>query len=229
MANAEIELYQILATAAPCIYLSVAIAEKKLYIPEPYPWFHSEKCKPCPVALVPTLGCSRPLPPSLLLLASALPGDIIPGYVFFVLVKTVLTFGPAWLHRKENINTLGQPRPQKLLLLARRAAVSAARERRPIYLCLHPLPRAHVEFRGRNGPGRRAPEPHANPIRMCTAATTAVCCCFCCCCAAAAEANLVRAVAATAAVLRLVKWRAIFYEQNNEEQNIVTVYQEIKI
>ena len=41
MANAEIELYPILATAAPCIYLSLAIANKELYILEPYPWFHS--------------------------------------------------------------------------------------------------------------------------------------------------------------------------------------------
>ena len=41
MANAEIELYPILATAAPCVYLSLAIASKELYILEPYPWFHS--------------------------------------------------------------------------------------------------------------------------------------------------------------------------------------------
>ena len=51
------------------------------------PVFRAEKCKPCPVALVPTLGCSRPLPPGLLLLASALSGNIRPGYVFFFLVK----------------------------------------------------------------------------------------------------------------------------------------------
>ena len=38
----------------------------------------------CPVALVPTLGCSRPLLPSLLLVASALSGNIIPGYVFLL-------------------------------------------------------------------------------------------------------------------------------------------------
>ena len=41
--NAEIELYPILATAAPCIYVSFAIANKALYILEPYPWFHSGK------------------------------------------------------------------------------------------------------------------------------------------------------------------------------------------
>ena len=39
MANAEIELCPILATAAPCIHLSLAIASKELYILEPYPWF----------------------------------------------------------------------------------------------------------------------------------------------------------------------------------------------
>ena len=37
------------------------------------PVSRAERCKPCPAALVLTLGCSRPLPPSLLLLASALP------------------------------------------------------------------------------------------------------------------------------------------------------------
>ena len=99
------------------------------------------------------------------------------------------------------MNTPGQPRPQTLSLLARRAAARAAGERRPIYPWLHPCPRTHVEIRGRNGPGRRAAKPHINPIHMYTAATTAVCCCYCCCCAAAAEVNLVRAVAATAAVL----------------------------
>ena len=132
-----IELHPILATAAPCIYLSLAIANKELHILEPYPWFHSvqkrylawsrlacmlrsrclppsprsapssklsplyvpmspvsraERCKPCPVALVPTLGCSRPLPPSLLLLASAV-RKYNTGTCLFVQVKMVLTFG----------------------------------------------------------------------------------------------------------------------------------------
>ena len=45
MVNAEIELYPILATAAPCVYLSLAIANKELYILEPYPWFHSAQNK----------------------------------------------------------------------------------------------------------------------------------------------------------------------------------------
>ena len=34
-------MYPILATTAPCIYLSLAIANEKLHILEPYPWMHS--------------------------------------------------------------------------------------------------------------------------------------------------------------------------------------------
>ena len=40
MANVEIEVCPILATAAPCIYLSLAISNEELYVREPYPWFH---------------------------------------------------------------------------------------------------------------------------------------------------------------------------------------------
>ena len=60
-----------------------------LYVPVS-PVSRAERCKPCPEALVPTLGCSQPLPPSLLLLASALSGNLIPGYVF--LCKQKLSF-----------------------------------------------------------------------------------------------------------------------------------------
>ena len=52
--------------------------------------------------------------------------------------------------------------------------------------------------------GGAPPKPHTNPIHMCTADTTAVCCCYCCCCAAT-EVNVLRAVAATAAVLLLLR------------------------
>ena len=34
--------------------------------------------------------------------------------------------------------------------------------RAPVSPCLHPCPRTHGEIRGRNGPGRRAREPHTN-------------------------------------------------------------------
>ena len=64
-------------------------------------------------------------------------------------------------------------------------------------------------------------------------ASTAVCCCHRCCCAADAEVNLVRAVAATAAVLLLLRLNEcsrisghFLYEQNNEEQKL---YMFIKI
>ena len=210
---------------------SLAIANKELYILEPYPWFHSAppkntwpgrdsraccardashlaalgailqafpalcpvspvsrtaRCKPRPVALVPTLSCSRPLPPSLLLLASALSGNIIPGYVFLLKHKRSLHSDTSSYPTREK-NTPGQQRPQTLSLQPRRAAARAAGERRPVYFCLHPCPRTHVEIRGRNGPGWRAAKLHTNPIHMMiNAATTAVihmllllllCCC----------------------------------------------------
>ena len=53
----------------------------QFYVPAS-PVSRAEICKPCPVAIVPTLGCPRPVPPSLLLRASALSGNIIPGVCF---------------------------------------------------------------------------------------------------------------------------------------------------
>ena len=53
----------------------------RLYVPVS-PVSRAGRCKPRPVALVPTLRSSRPLPPSLVLLASALSGNIIPGHMF---------------------------------------------------------------------------------------------------------------------------------------------------
>ena len=72
------------------------------------------------------------------------------GICLFVQVKTVLTFGHVWLPRKRKTNTPGQPRPQTLSLLPRRVAARATGERRPVYPCLHPCPRTHVDIRGRN-------------------------------------------------------------------------------
>ena len=67
-----------------------------LYVPVS-PVSRAERCKPCPVALVPTLGFSRPLTPSLLLLASALSGNIIPGYK-----------GSAWVPAKAGTHASGR-------------------------------------------------------------------------------------------------------------------------
>ena len=218
-------MYPILATAAPCIYPNLAIANKELYIFESYPWFHSAQQQifglvetrvhaalAMPVTLD-ALGAVFQDFPALCPCEPRLPrGEmqavpcgarsntrLLPAYTsqcplagirsvrkynagicIFVQVKTVLTFGHVWLPRKKTINTPGQPRPQTLSLLPRRAAARAVGERRPVYPCLHPCPRTHVEIRGRKGPGRRGPKPHTNPIYMYTAATSAACCCYCC-------------------------------------------------
>ena len=145
MANAEIELYRILATVSPTwVCLSLIRRELSLdlnhgsTLPKTtyLPWSsrvhaallmcatlaslgrlsplyfpmssasRAERYKPCYVALVPTLGCSRSLPPSLLLLASVLSGNITPGYVFLLKDKRSLhsdtSSYPArekWTHR----------------------------------------------------------------------------------------------------------------------------------
>ena len=116
-----------------------------LYVPVS-PVSRAEGCKPCPVPLCPynteyrdTSVCSSKNSP----------------YIRTRLVTP-----------QKLINTLGQPRPQTLSLLPRRAAARAAGERRQVYPCLYPCPRTHVEMRGRNGPGRRAPNPHTNLIQL---------------------------------------------------------------
>ena len=191
MANAETELYTVLATTAPRIYLSLAIANKELYILEPYPWFLSapkkylawsrlacmlrsrcmppwprsapssklftryvpvspvsraERCKPCPVALVPTLGCSRPLPPSLLLLASALSGNIIPRYIFLLNYKRSLHSGRSRCPARKKNHRVNHAYRRFRSCLGERP--SAAGERRPVYPYLQLCPRTHVEIRG---------------------------------------------------------------------------------
>ena len=95
----------------------------------------AERCKPCPVALVPTLGCSRPPPPSLLLLTSALSGSVMPGSVFvmkakrFVFSRTRLVIPQEKRHRLTHTQTLS--------LVPRRARARAAGERRFTLVCTH--------------------------------------------------------------------------------------------
>ena len=129
-----------------------------LYVPVS-PDSRAKRCKPCPVALVPTLGCSRPLPPSLLLLASALSGNIRRDMCFWCnkngpYIRTRLVI-PQEKNKHTGSTT---PTDETLSLEPRRAAACAVGERRSVYPCLHPCPRTHVEIRGRNGPGRRAPK-----------------------------------------------------------------------
>ena len=62
----------------------------------------------------------------------------ITGICVFVDSKTVLTFGHVELPRKRKTNTPGQPCPQMLSLLPRRATARTTGERRPVYPRLHP-------------------------------------------------------------------------------------------
>ena len=66
------------------------------------PVAHAPRFKPCPVALVPTLGCSRPPARNLHLLRSALSGRIIPEYIFVLKPKRSFTLrGHVQLSRKK--------------------------------------------------------------------------------------------------------------------------------
>ena len=203
MANAEIELYPILASLAPCIYPSLAIANKELYILKLYPWFHSApniylarsrfagmlrlrcqtpsprsapssklppldvpvspisragRCKMCPVVLMPTLGCFRPLPPSFLLLASALSCNIIPGYAL------LFNFNGPYIRIRlvtpqENYNyTESTTTPTDAFVPASTSGRPWAGERWPLCACMHPCPCTHVKIQGRGGPADRSPQ-----------------------------------------------------------------------
>ena len=123
-----------------------------LYVPV-IPVSRAERCMPCPVALVPSLGCSRPLPPSLLPLASALFGNIIPGNVLLFKEK-----------RSLHSDTSSYPTREKSthrVYHAHRRFRSCLDERPPARRenagrynpCLHPCPSTHVEIRGRIGQG----------------------------------------------------------------------------
>ena len=131
----------------------------------------------------------------------------LPGYVFLFKYKRSLHSDTSRYPAKGKKKHTGSTTPTDAFapaLMSGRPRDGRAQAGAPLSAPI--CSRTHVEIRGRNGPGRRAPKPHTNPIHVYvyTAATTAVCCCYCCCCAAAAEVSLVRAVAAsTAAVLLL--------------------------
>ena len=246
MTNAERELYPILATAAPCIYLSLAITNKELYILEPYPWFHpapktmfglvetrvhAALAMPATLAALGAIFQAFPAPcpcgPRLprgemqavpcgarsntrLLPAStsqASPADIRSvrkydtGICLFVQVNAPYIRTRLVTPQEKNKHT-GSTTPTDAFAPASTSGRPRSGRTQAGLPLSAPMPRTHVEIRDRNGPGRRAPKLLTNPIHMCTAATSAVCCCYCCCCAAA-DGNLVRAVAATAAVLLL--------------------------
>ena len=137
-----------------------------LYVPVS-PVSREERCKPCPVALVRTLGCSRPLPLSLLLLASALSGNIIPGFCLFCSSKNGHNIRIRLVTPQKKSKHTGSTMPTDAFAPASTSAARAAGGRKPICPCLHPCPCTHVEIRGQNSPGRHAPKPHNNPIHMC--------------------------------------------------------------
>ena len=106
-----------------------------LYVPVS-PVARAARCNPCPVALVPTLGCSRPPSRNLDLVRSALSGRIIPESIFILNSKRSLHFSgtSSYPARKE------APAHPDAFAVLRRARARAARERRFPLVCTH----AHV-------------------------------------------------------------------------------------
>ena len=121
----------------------------------------AERCKPCPVALVPTLGfsASRSQPLDLLKSTARKYDDGMNLYVDF---ETVL-FSSDTSNYAAKTNTPSQPRPDAFA----RASTSAYPRggRSPVYPCLHSCSRTHGEIQGRNGPRRCAPKlPHKSEV-----------------------------------------------------------------
>ena len=146
-----------------------------LYVPVS-PVSRAERCKPCPVALVSTLGRSRSLSLSLILLASALSGNIITGYVFFFKQKRSLHADTSSYPARQNKHT-GPTTPTDAFAPASTSGHLRGRRAQVGLPLSAPMPTHPRRDPGRDGLGRRAPKPHTSPIHMCTAATTAVCCC----------------------------------------------------
>ena len=145
--------------AALAMHATLAAPSSKLpplYVPVS-PVARAARCKPCPIALVPTLGYSRPLAGNLDLLRSAPPGRLISGSIFILKSKRSLHFSDtsSYPARKET--------PAHPDAFARASTSAGPRGgRAPVSLCLHPCPRTHGEIRGRNAPGRRARDSHTN-------------------------------------------------------------------
>ena len=121
------------------------------------PVARAARCKPCPVALVPTLGCSRPPARNLDLVRSILSGRIMPEDIFILKTKRPLHFSDTSRYpaRKE-----ASAHPDAFARASTSAGLRGGRA--PNFPCLHPCPRTHGEIRGRNAPGRRARDSHTN-------------------------------------------------------------------
>ena len=93
------------------------------------------RCKPCPVALVPTLGCSASRSQPLDLLKFAIP-KYNTGICISVEAKTVLILSDTSSYcSKMCTHTLNHA--QTLSLVPRRARARAAGEKRLIHFCIH--------------------------------------------------------------------------------------------
>ena len=107
------------------------------------PVARAERCKPCPVALVPTLllPASTSQPPSVDIRSVR---KYNTGVCLNVEAKTVLIFSDAFSYpaRKETPT-------HTLSLVPPRARVSAAGKRRFTIHCLHPCPRTHGKICGK--------------------------------------------------------------------------------
>ena len=121
------------------------------------PVARAERCKPCPVALVPTLDRSRSPAHNLDLVRSALSGLIMPEDLYILKTKRSLHFS----------DTSSYPARKKAPAhpdAFARASTSAGPRggRAPNFPCLHPCPRPHGEIWGRNTPGQRARDSRTN-------------------------------------------------------------------
>ena len=121
------------------------------------PVARAARCKPCPVALVPTRGCSRPRAGNHDLVRSALSERIKDEDIFILKTKRSLHFSDtsSYPARKEA--------PAHSDAFARASTSAGPRcGRAPNFPWLHPCPRTHGEIRDRNAPGRRARDSRTN-------------------------------------------------------------------
>ena len=125
---------------SPCMLPSMCSAPSAklppLYAPVS-PVARAPRFKPCPVALVPTLGCSRPPTRNFYLLRSSLSGRIIPAYIYLFQRQN----GPYISRKSPFIPQEKKHRlTQTISLVPGRALARAAGERRILLVCIH----AHV-------------------------------------------------------------------------------------
>ena len=127
-----------------------------LYVPVS-PVAAPPRFKPCPVALVPTLGCPRPPTRNPHLLKFALSGCIIPEHIFISKTKRSLHFADTSSYPAR------EEAPAHPDAFARASTSAGPRGGKAAFLpCLHPCPRTHGEIRGRKGPGRRSCDSHTS-------------------------------------------------------------------